>query len=234
MHNRPRGVSHEEANLISGEKTTPLTIEAPEGIRRERRAANMKLTSNKRSLIEELVKAVNNDLVEAILHFEVSCCGPAAVARFNAAKAPGGLNVITFALPLVAATALCRIWDTRKDTTKITGVAHRLRDEGRTDKAVEEWRKRVMEIAESADVEALRRWRHERLAHSSQAGDARGGDDDILDRILPSLLNETIVVVETLNRLLGLNYRWTLSETQQNWRGEAADFWRVAVGSQPM
>ena len=195
---------------------------------------NVKLTDDKRQTIEELAKAVNNDLVEAILHFAVSRCGSAVIERFNAAKAPGGLNVITFALPLLAATALCRIWDTRKDTTKITGIADQLKGVGQTDKAAESWRQRVMEIAESADVEALRRWRHERLAHSSQAGDARGGDDDILDRILPSLLNETIVVVETLNRLLGLNYRCTLSETQEDWRDRAADFWRVAVGSHSM
>ena len=47
-------------------------------------------------------------------------------------------------------------------------------------------------------------------------------------------MGETIAAVEALNSLLGLNYRWTLSETQEDWRDRAADFWRVAVGSHSM
>jgi hypothetical protein len=49
----------------------------------------MKLTSNKRSLIEELAKAVNNDLVEAILHFEVSRCRPGPSSASTPQRRPG-------------------------------------------------------------------------------------------------------------------------------------------------
>ena len=136
---------------------------------------NMKMTDAKRQTIEALAKAVNNDLVEAIIFSELSRCGGAAIERFNAAKAPGGLNVITFALPLAAAGALCRIWDETKRTTKITGIADQLKGESQTDKAVESWRKRVMEIAASAGVEALRGWRNDRLGHSLKP-EMRGGE----------------------------------------------------------
>ena len=76
--------------------------------------------------------------------------------RFNSAKSPEGLNVIAFALPFAASAALCRIWDKRTDTANIAAIAHQLTSEGRTDPAVERWRKQVMKIAASADVKAAR------------------------------------------------------------------------------
>jgi AbiU2 len=144
------------------------------------------------------------------------------------------LNVITFALPLASAAALCRIWDKRSGTANIADIAHRLASEGQTDSAVEHRRKLVVKIAASADVEAARAYRNERLSHSSRAGDMRaatGREDDVLDRTVPRLLDETISVVETLNDLLDLKYRWSLRERQQDWRDLAADFWRVAAAA---
>jgi AbiU2 len=117
-------------------------------------AKQVKLTDEKRKAVGELAQAVNNDLTEAIIYFEVSRCDAAVVERFNAARAPEGLNVITFALPLAATAALCRIWDKRGDAATIVGVANELRSEGQTDAAVELWRKRVTEIAASEDVKA--------------------------------------------------------------------------------
>ena len=84
----------------------------------------MKLTDEKRKAVGELAQAVNNDLTEAIIYFEVSRCDAAVVERFNTARAPEGLNVITFALPLAATAALCRIWDKRGDAATIVGVAN--------------------------------------------------------------------------------------------------------------
>jgi hypothetical protein len=192
----------------------------------------VKLTDDKRRTIEELAQAVNNDLTEAIIYFEVSRCSAATVKRFNSARAPEGLSVITFALPLAAAAALCRIWDKPRTAASITSVAGELKSEGQTDAAVARWRKRVEEIAASEDVKAARDYRHQRLAHHSRPNDTHAvtvDEADVLDLIVPRLLGETIAVVETLNGLLGLKFRWSLRETQENWRDRAADFWRIVA-----
>ena len=80
-------------------------------------------------------------------------------------------------------------------------------------------------------------WRKDRLNHSRRPGDALTAgigtgtvdENDILDCILPHLLSDTIAVAEALNGLLDLKYRSTLSETQQDWRDRAADFWQVVA-----
>jgi hypothetical protein len=46
--------------------------------------ANMKLTGDKRRIIEDLAKAVNNDLTEAIIYFEVLD----AMRRLSGASTP--------------------------------------------------------------------------------------------------------------------------------------------------
>ena len=80
--------------------------------------------------IVHLTVAINDDLSQAIAYYELSA--PSALSaplieRVNQHLIHEGFNVVSEALELGVITILCRIWDKRRGTARITEVVSRLR-----------------------------------------------------------------------------------------------------------
>jgi hypothetical protein len=130
-------------------------------------------------------------------------------------------------------TTLCRIWDKRSGTARISEVASRLRKNPggvKDHTALGQWQADVQKFEKSNHLKVLRAFRNAGLAHSSNSNlpDPRSksntrrvayGDSRIV-------LEGTIPIVHRLNSLIvGLLQSPEFQQQRLDWERRAAKFW---------
>jgi hypothetical protein len=90
----------------------------------------MQARMNPQDAIARLTARINADLCQAIIYYEMfapSGLSVPLIERANHHQIHEGFNVVSEALELGVITTLCRIWDKRTGTARISEVASRLR-----------------------------------------------------------------------------------------------------------
>src|ERR1700745_4120313 len=121
--------------------------------------------------ITRLAQAISDDLCQVIIYYKVfapSGLDASLIDRVNQNKIHEGFNVVSEALELGVITILCRIWDKRRGTARITEVVSRLRKNPSVvsdQTAFAQWQADVEKFEKSEPLRVLRGFRNVGLAH---------------------------------------------------------------------
>jgi AbiU2 len=190
---------------------------------------------NPKVAIIRLIQIMNDDLCQAVIYYEVfapSGLHAPLLARVNHHQIHEGFNVVSEALELGVITILCRIWDKRRGTARITEVASRLQKNPDlvSDQAqFAQWQADVDNLQKSNELVALRAFRNVRLAHSNDLNvhDPRtlSNTRKVLCGDACIVLQGTIQIMEGLNYVIGLRYNSDFNQIRHRWEQNAGRFW---------
>jgi hypothetical protein len=188
-----------------------------------------------KSAIMRLAQTINDDMSLAIAYYEIfapSGLDQTVIDRVNRHGIHEGFNVVSEALELGVITTLCRIWDKRRGTARITEVVSRLRKNPGlvSDQiAFAQWQANVEKFEKSGHLTVLRAFRNVSLAHRNDPNVPDPRSKNNTRRVLGGdariVLEGTISIVEGLNSLIGANYREDLNHERHDWERRAAKFW---------
>lgn len=159
--------------------------------------------------IHKTLEAIVNNVDEAIAFYEVfspTGSDETLVSMVNQMGLHPEFNIVSDALHRGAILALCRIWDTRKDTANIDILESWIEKNCNDERSVHAclWLKEVRSVRQSDELGALKRARNRALAHTARteySGTARvaqyGDERRILDR--------TIALAENANKFFTIS-----------------------------
>jgi hypothetical protein len=194
------------------------------------------MTVNPQIDIVRLVVAINDDLCQAIAYYELSApsglCAP-LIERVNQHLIHEGFNVVSEALELGVITILCRIWDKRRGTARITEIVSRLRKNPSLvsdQTAFAQWQADVEKFEKSEHLRVLRGFRNVGLAHRNDPNLPDPRSKSNTRRVLYGdariVLEGTIPIVHRLNSLIvGVTKSTDFERKRQDWEQRAAIFW---------
>jgi hypothetical protein len=139
--------------------------------------------------VRRTVMAINGDLDRAIAYYETyvpTGQDISLIDRINTVDFYPAFNIVSEALHINAILSLCRIWDTRKGTANLGGLAKKLRrstviaDLTKAGHKIDQqqllkWLHDIDIGDRSHELLALRRVRHRALAHRADPNEAYKG-----------------------------------------------------------
>lgn len=184
--------------------------------------------------IHKTLEAIVNNVDEAIAFYEVfspTGIDEALVSRVSQTGLHPEFNIVSDALHRGAILALCRIWDTNKDTAKIDILESWIEKNCKDERSLpaRQWLKEVRDVRQSDELAALKRARNRALAHTARteySGPARvaqyGDERRVLDR--------TITLVENTNKFLTISPPICFRAWRRDRAKGARAFWNTFVG----
>ena len=190
--------------------------------------------------IHRTVRSISIDLDYAIAFYETyvpSGQDASLIDRMNKANFYPAFNVVSDSLHRNIILTLCRIWDTRRDTADLNGLAEEFRnpqvmaeldalghtvDRGQLSK----WLGEIDSVNKSDELLALKRARHRGIAHTATPnqpyrGKARvsqyGDERKIIERTIP--------LVEQAGAFIGYTYVSPYADQRRIRSEHAAAFW---------
>jgi len=190
--------------------------------------------------IHRTVRAISINLDEAIAFYETFVpTGQDAtlIDRMNGLDFYPAFNIISNSLHQSVIATLCRIWDTRRDTADLNGVADDLQDTqviadlaaagpAVDPKQLTKWLSEIDAVNKSDELLALKRARHRAIAHTATPntpyqGPARvaqyGDERKIIERTIP--------LVEQAGAFIGYSYVSPYADQRRVRREHATKFW---------
>jgi hypothetical protein len=185
--------------------------------------------------IVRLAVAINDDLCQAIAYYELfvpSGLSAPLIERVNQHHIHEGFNVVSEALELGVITTLCRIWDKRRGTARITEVVSRLRRNPgvvRDQTVFAQWQADVEKFEKSDHLAALRGFRNVGLAHRNDPNlpDPRSKSNTrrVLHGDARIVLEGSIPIVHCLNSLIvGVAQSTDFQRKRQDWERRRQNF----------
>jgi hypothetical protein len=195
---------------------------------------------NPHTAIGRLATIINHDLDQAVAYYEVyapSGISAPLIERVNHNQIHAGFNVVSEALELGVITTLCRIWDKRRGTARITEVVSRLRKNPGlvTDQtAFAQWQADVEKFETSEHLTVLRGFRNVGLAHRNDPNLPDPRTKSNTRRVLYGdariVLEGTIPIVHRLNSLIvGITQSPDFNQKRHDWERRAGKFWDSLV-----
>jgi hypothetical protein len=186
--------------------------------------------------IVRMVITINEDLCQAIAYYEVfapSGLNAPLIERVNHHQIHEGFNVVSEALELGVITTLCRIWDKRHGTARITEVVTSLRKNPamvNDQTAFAQWQADVERFEKSDHLTVLRAFRNVGLAHRNDPNlpDPRSKSNTrrVLSGDARIVMEGTISIVHRLNSLIiGVIQSTDFKRKRQEWKWRADKFW---------
>jgi hypothetical protein len=180
--------------------------------------------------------AINDDLSQAIAYHELSIpAGLSAplIERVNQHLIHEGFNVVSEGLELGVITILCRIWDKRRGTARITEVVSRLRKNPTVvsdQTAFARWQADVEKFEKSEHLTVLRSFRNVGLAHRNDPNLPDPRSKYNTRRVLYGdariVLEGTIPIVHRLNSLIvGVTRSTDFERKRQEWETAGGKIW---------
>jgi hypothetical protein len=190
--------------------------------------------------IRRTIREISIDLDRAIAFYETfvpTGQDAALIDRINKAGFHPAFNVISDSLHQSVIVALCRIWDTRRDTADLNSLADAFGDAtviadlaaaGHTidPGQLSTWLSKIDAVNKSDDLAALKRARHRGIAHRATpntqyqgaARIAQYGDERII-------IEKTIPLVEQAGAFIGYSYVTRYADQRRIRSQHAANFW---------
>jgi hypothetical protein len=190
---------------------------------------------NPQVAIVRLAQTINDDLSMAVAYYELfapSGLDPALIDRVNEHQIARGFNVVSEALELGVITTLCRIWDKRRGTARMTEVVSSLRKNPGLvidQTTFAQWQADVEKFEKSDHLTALRGFRNVGLAHRNDPNvpdpRVKSNTRRVLCEDARIVLEGTMSIVERLNSIIGLTYGTDLNGERHRWGQRAGKFW---------
>lgn len=185
--------------------------------------------------ITKKLKAINADLLEALVVYEVflpTGRDKILIDRVNKNKLHPVYNVISESLHKCTILSLCRIWDKKGDAIHVSGILAELnrvlsqneKTEGKN--IIEVLSLEIKETEKSDQLDAIKKIRNQTIAHTANPacpyqGKARRavyGDERYV-------LDKTISVLEKFNILVGFDTGDEFSNLRRRWKELSKEFW---------